>query len=129
MNGYGFPANPRQARLWRYFNEVQDLFWAIRHWPNYIRDMAMKEHKSNRERYRLYIFFSANGLDPQSTMEWIWMKDYNHHTSTPIHENYDRSAIDQITSLEKKAGEGTLLNNVAYFDMILGRVVKQTFLY
>jgi len=110
----------RFMRVWDYFDSG-DEFYKIRSWPRYLREMALKVHKSYRERYRLFLFFVANGLDPRTSYEWVCVKD--HVNGVCVYEAYDAAANAQMAAAMKDAEEGRLLNNRSWFDMRLGRVV------
>jgi len=111
----------REARLWNYFTR-QDDFWPIREWPAWAQEVALMSHKNYRERYRLFLFWTFNGLNPNTAAGWLYMRDYRH--PTPLAGDYDRSATSQINGMIKQAQRGTLFERdkrSATFDMILGR--------
>jgi len=107
------PRTPREARVWNYLNG-DTPFWEIRVWPQYLQALALKEHKVNRERFTLYFFLTANGLDPKLARDWVLMTDYVRRTDTAnremkiISQGYDRAAGLHIEQLYIQAGTGTL---------------------
>lgn len=111
----------RILRVFDYFDSGED-FYKIRDWPRYVREMALQRHKNYRDRYRLFLFFVANGLDPHTAYEWVCVRDYVN--GKPIYEVYDASANQQMNAAIKAAQDGTLLVGRQWFDMRLRRVVK-----
>jgi len=113
------PNTPREARVWNFLNSGEDFF-PIREWPNYLKEMALKEHKNHRERYRLFLFLSANGLHPDIAASWVLMADYM--GKQILHGDYDRAALAQISDMTKKAFSRELFQNIIVYDMIKERV-------
>ena len=122
MQGAGYPTNAREGRLWNFFNSGEDFF-SIKDWPVYLREMALKEHKNHRERYRLYLFLTANGLHPDVACSWVSAKDAKH--SQLVEGDYDRPAYSQLADMSKKAFSGDLFLSCSFFDMISGRVIER----
>lgn len=110
----------RFMRVWDFFDTGED-FYKIRSWPRYLREMALRAHKNYRERYRLFLFFVANGVEPRVAYEWVSLRDVVN--GRPVYEAYDASANAQMASAIKDADEGRLLLNRSWYDMRLGRVV------
>lgn len=115
------PWDQRSARVWNFFNNVSD-WWKISTWPGYLQTMALKEHKSYRDRYRLFLFFVGNGLDPMTAYHWVVMRDYV--DGDLKWEAYDASAHAQLTTQIKETESGKIFVGREWFDMILGRVNK-----
>lgn len=121
MEGDGSrPWDQRSARLWNFFNTGED-FYKIQTWPNYVAAMALKAHKNYRERYRLFLFFVANGIAPEVAYYWVCMRDYEN--GEPVYEAYDASANAQMNAQIQAARNGSIFNGKSWFDMHLGRVV------
>jgi len=120
---YSFPTDARSARLWNFFNSGED-FYKIALWPKYLREMALKAHKPYRERYRLFLFFVANGLDPKQAYYFICMRDFV--DGEPVYEAYDASANAQMNAQIQATVNGTIFNGRSWYDMHLGRVVTHT---
>lgn len=108
----------RQARLRNYFIK-QDYFWSFRDWPQWAQDTALKEHKRYRERYRLYLFWTFNGLDPATAVDWLTARDYT--GGALIAERYDRGAWSQIYGMQQQIRDGTFYKGISMYDMITGR--------
>jgi len=108
----------RKARLQNYFNR-QDEFWAFREWPLWVQQIALQAHKRFRERYRLFLFFVWNGLNPLTARMWVIIRDYKGRF---IEEEYDRSAWSQLDQMVKDAFNKELYKpETKMFDMITGR--------
>lgn len=118
--GHPWPTDQRSARLWNFFNSGEDFFKIVE-WPTYLRAMALKAHKNYRERYRLYLFFVANGLDPVLAYYWVNARDYAEGGLK--FEPYDASANSQMNAQIKATHEGRIFRRANWFDMTLGRVV------
>jgi len=65
----------RRARLRNYFNK-QDFFFPIHTWPTYLQDLMLEEIHRRRDRFTLFFFLVANGLEPHIAVEWISARDY-----------------------------------------------------
>ena len=98
----------RESRLWNYFTR-QDDFWPIREWPEWAREAALLHHKKYRERYRLFLFWTFNGLNPFTARMWLIMNDYKN--GRYIEEHYDRGAWSQIDGMVRAA-----LNSELYIN-------------
>jgi len=111
----------RESRLWNYFTR-QDDFWPIREWPHWASTIALQHHKKFRDRYRIFLFWTFNGLNPNPAAAWLYMCDYKH--PNPIAGIYDNSAVSQINGMIAQARRGDLFHpdkRSRTFDMILGR--------
>lgn len=110
----------RFMNVWDFFDSGEE-FYKIRNWPRYLREMALKSHKKYRERYRLFLFFVANGVAPRRAYELMALR--NVVNGREIYEAYDASANAQMAAALKDAEDGTIFRNRSWFDMRLGRVV------
>lgn len=116
-----------QARWSNYLNK-QDWFYPLRSWPDFLRDLALKCHKNNRERYTLFFFLVGNGLDPQLAGRWCIGNDYT-LDSGPISKGYDASAYKQVEQMKNQAAMAPGVPGGMWFgakkimDMATGRVV------
>ena len=117
----GVPTDQREGRLWFFFNSGED-FYPIRLWPAYLRCMALKAHKTYRERYRLFLFFVANGVEPKLAYYWVCMRDYVN--GEPVYEAYDASANAQFNHMIHAVQNHTFFLGKSWFDMHLGRVIN-----
>jgi len=118
----------RQARLRNHFNGQawRDLFWPLREWPNWAQELALKEHKGNRDRFSLFYFFVANGMDPWQARHAVLAFDARPTAFgiELIDGDYDVHARRQIMQMIKQAEDGSLFKtNKRYFDMTLGRTI------
>lgn len=120
------PLTPRETRLIEYFHR-QDVFWKYGEWPRWLQDMALLPHKANPQRYRLFLFFVGNGLDPETAAQWTLVIDarpFNGATRL-IQGAYDESAQDHIRQMQREVREETFFKkNFPIMDMTLGRVIK-----
>jgi len=115
------PKDAREGRLWNYFTK-QDDFWPIREWPPWAQATALQSHKKYRDRYRIFLFWTFNGLNPNTAAGWLYMSDYKHNI--PLAGIYDNSAVSQINGMIKQARNGTMFERDRRgrtWDMILGR--------
>jgi len=132
MRGVKVP-DAREARLINYFTK-QDDFWAFREWPLWVREEMIKDHKLNHARYKLFLFFTFNGMNPDTTYQWVIMQDFK---GAPIDGIYDRDGWAHFDQLRRLAKKGDLVKyrtpkrwlehaqrwEGGIFDMILGYVV------
>lgn len=92
MNAWGFnrirePPYKSWLALLEEWHELEgDSFPPWREWPQLWVDMLLKQHKDRRERYRLFLFLWANGMEPQKAVFWVMW-----------HFTYDKSAWLSIT--------------------------------
>lgn len=101
----------------------QDDFYHPKYWPPYIQAMALKTHKNNRERFRLFQFFTYNGLDPVTAWDLVQIKDY--YRGAPVREDYDNSAWSQYVHMNKQLRDGSLFpNGSGIYSIIAGRVLR-----
>lgn len=114
------PRDPRETRLRMFFTQ-QDEFWRFHEWPKHFQEMALMKHKPYRERYRLFLFFVWNGLNPLTARMWVVMQDWKGRF---IEEEYDRSAWSQLDDQVKKTftKEIFLTPGLNMFDMVTGKV-------
>jgi len=117
-----FPTNARQARVWNFLNSGDD-FYPIREWPAYLRQNVMSPHRRNRERYTLFFFLVANGLDPTTAGLWTLLSDVSHgHILT---EGYDAQAERQVAQMMVQHDDGSLYRERKYmYNMSSGKVEK-----
>lgn len=87
--------------------------------------MALMEHKSYRDRYRLFLFLTWNGMDPTEALHVVQMDDIKKGQRNYNH--YDRSAQSQFKGMYEAALNGKLFQtngDSSIFDMTEGKVVK-----
>jgi len=114
------PKDERETRVRNYFTK-QDEFWSFPEWPKHFQEMALMKHKRYRERYRLFLFFVYNGLNPLTARMWVVMNDWKGRF---IEEDYDRSAWSQLDSQVTEAFNGDIYKKMqgTMWDMINRRV-------
>lgn len=121
------PLSPREARLWNYLARG-DEFFSIREWPAFLQEMALLEHKNNRERFTLFFFLTGNGLNPTQAADWIQLADVRMKPNgTPgfISGVYDPQALRQLAQLIDQCRSGTLFKgDKKIMDMAKGHVVS-----
>lgn len=122
--------DPRQARLWHYFNH-QDDFWPIRDWPqrgypSRFRDFALSAHLSNPERYQFARFLLFNGLPPSLLRHWVLATDADNRAHPPrlLSSGYDDAAIQHIKQMrgQHRRADPTFYGGRTY-DLTEGRPV------
>lgn len=106
--GAPYPRTREQLRLWRYW-ERQD-FWPIHLWPWHMQRMAM-HHLSYPTRLYMWLFLTGNGLDPESSVEYILGSG-----------SYDAEAVRQLRGLA--ANPIKYLDAYGYWDIQLGRPLR-----
>lgn len=124
------PTDRRQARIHFYVNS-SDAFYPTQEWPRWAQEQLYKQHKSNPERFNLFFFLTANGLEPHIAGTWVLMTDIKRHyyhnrpaVSEPISYGYDSAARKDIKELIKKSYNGTLYKkNKRVYNMHLKRPV------
>jgi len=114
----------RMARLYAFFNK-QDWFWRIEEWPEWVQRLALMKHKDSRARYRLFVFFTYNGLPRDLAVSWVKAADAR-PDGWLLWERYDVPAMNQLKKLEQEARTGELFEKCAMvMDMTKGYVVKR----
>lgn len=85
-----------REELYQYFRFTQDVFYPINKWPQHMRERILQEHKSNSQRYHLWVFLVWNGLPPHLASQWT----LSHHVSIDgkrlIQGDYDAKARRQV---------------------------------
>jgi len=113
------PQDPRQARIWNFLNSGEDFF-PIRDWPDYLQTLQLKQHRVNRERFTLFFFLAANGLDPEVAAQWTLLNDVIH--GRLITRGYDYQAHRQVQQLITQHTSGSLYSGrKRIYDMNAGR--------
>lgn len=108
----------RRDRLQAYFSSQSQYFFDFHKWPKLWQDMALLEHKGHRERYRLFLFFVFNGLNPKIAKNWVMAadagsdvahdEDLNEYmVEFTIPGKYDASAHRHFDQLVVAAGKPT----------------------
>jgi len=121
----GFPQNlkPAQARVWNFIARG-DIFFSAREWPQWLQDLAVSEHKNNRDRYTFFYFLVANGMDPATAGEWTLMNDVVR--GAPLSTGYNDHAHRQVIQMKKQLHEGTLFTGTKkMIDLATGKVLTK----
>jgi len=104
----------------------QDLFYKMSEWPRYLVDIALLPHKNNRERFTLFFFLAANGLDPETAALWTLLidvrPDAQGRPKLIESQGYDAAALRQMEQLKQQHELGTLYKGKLMMDMSAGRV-------
>lgn len=112
----------REIRVVEYLQQ-QDEFYKWVRWPEYLRSMSLLDHKSNRDRFTLFFFLTANGLNPDTAEQWVTMSDVV--GATIIAGHYDASAWRQMAQLKNQSLDGSLFGKKKrMMNMELGRVTE-----
>lgn len=116
------PIDAREARLSTWWNR-QDVFYAFRTWPEWMQRSMVLQHKSNLQRFQTFQFLTGNGLDPETSVDWIIAAD-----AIPgelISGDYDAEAWRQMRYNVQQSLSGAFWKGEALvFDMKKGMVVK-----
>jgi len=114
------PINPRMARVWNYLNTGED-FYPIRDWPAYLRASIMSSHRMNRQRFNLFFFLVANGLEPEVAGQWTLLYDVK--DGVPLSMGYDYEAKRQVQQMIKQHNDGSLYRERKHiYSMASGKV-------
>lgn len=117
----------RGGRVYRYL-ATQDCFWPIHDWPNFVQDIAVKARKNNRERFTMFFFLVANGIEHHTAARWVLMSDIVNGAivSDPIPKHHLH--MDQLKTQAAKPPHtpGSLWQgNKKVMDMAKGYVTLQ----
>lgn len=119
----------REARLWNYGNseEFKDFFWPVRQWPMWAQQLFLKYHLRYQERYSLFFFLAANGLNPLMIPKVVLGNDVATFKGRPqfVATDYSDKSRRHVTyDMPKQLKEGRLFKGEKkVFDMVLGRAV------
>lgn len=112
----------RQGRVGRYVDE-SDIFWRISFWPAWARGILMQAHSSNRDRFALFFFLVANGMDPLVAGSWVLMTDAVGGIIKSW--GYDNQAKRQIAQMVRETRNGTIFKGTKrYYNMVTGKAEK-----
>jgi len=96
------PRNAKELARWNFFNS-RDLFqepygfFRIWEWPwKYRRWVMYRDHLNNEERWHLYLFFVANGMQPEDAERIVLLEPF-HGTTAAANPPYDRAAMNQLS--------------------------------
>lgn len=103
----------------RALNEA-DIFPTFNSWPLLWKNLFVKRHKNNNERYRLFAFFYLNGMEPFQAKKWVLIHGgYDFSAQNDLHR-LARGLTHQFPSVRTKFIEN--LNRNRVYDFNLGRV-------
>lgn len=99
-----------------------DLLHPFRTWPRYLQDMMRIRHKNRQQRFKLFVFFWVNGVEPSvakflvmnrgqyDRQAWQSMNDLVNQTQTPQGRRYLSSIpmIDLETRQVSRNNERTV---------------------
>jgi len=118
----------REARVWNFLN-AQDDFFPIRSWPAWLQDIALSEHRNNRDRYNYFFFLVANGLQPTLAGEWTLMNNVEktgHGGMVAVSQGYNDHARRQVTQMIQQLGAGCFFTGKKkMMDLASGKVITQ----
>lgn len=77
-------------RLRRAIN-LSDVFYDYETWPAWAKMSFDKKHKNRNERFKLFVFFWRNGMEPGTARRWVM-----------IHDTYDKAAWESMEDLVQK---------------------------
>lgn len=125
------PKSKREARLWNFFNRQDWVFWPIWKWPSWIQRIAVKEYKKNRDRFSMFFFLVANGLEPNRAVFWVTAKDVkgpydNEQKGFVITGDYTAKATRQFYQMRRQLKDGSLFKgNKLYFNLTNRRMYRK----
>ena len=108
---------------------MKDVFWPLRTWPQWAIDSFLSGHLNNRERYNLFFFLAANGMEPELAGKMTSATDATRtaeNTAVLLSSGYDNAAVHQmLVQLPQQASSGELFRgDKLMMDMTLGRVTR-----
>jgi len=115
----------RQRRLYNYYEYIQDDFWKISKWPQWLQSLALAgdvtgNKASNRQRYCLFSFWVSNGLSPQKAAAWLQLRD---RIGTVLQYTHRMKVWNHAREMEELVNIGTFTYRTG-MDMIIGRVTE-----
>lgn len=112
----------RRHGLYEWFRFVQDTFYPINKWPKHLRDRMLKRHKSNHDRYVLWVFLVWNGVRPADASLWVLSERVSNDGQRLVIGDYDNVARRQVFFQLPKMLEEKKLGprNMKVFDFSAG---------
>lgn len=103
------PVGRQQARLWNFgASGLEGHFWPIREWPWAYQRSFIKSRLDHVERFNLYHFLWANGLNHSRC---YWAITYG--------RNYSKQTLDKIYDYRKQKD----LDKYSHWDMQYGKTL------
>jgi len=117
------PRAGRETRVWNYLNRQLD-WYRLSAWPVWIAKLALKEHKTNRDRYSLFFFWTVNGMNPDQAGALLLVTDVEQGRYTQTY-GYDPAAMRQVAQMVRQCLDGTLFpNGKRYWNMAYQQVMR-----
>lgn len=95
------------AEMWL---DRQDIFFPTAEWPSQFRDLFRLQHRNNRERFTLFLFFTGNGMSPSHARQVMSRFD----------RNLDAAAQRQLEQLERNTSDPDFWQRYSTYDMTTG---------
>lgn len=111
------PRNGREARMWNSMNRGA-VFYPIRLWPTEMQELWLANHRNNEQRFKLFVFWVMNGMDPRVAGSHILATDTAPNGLYRA-EGYDAAAWRHKDDLVRRARDGILTGRT--YDMIRER--------
>lgn len=89
----------------------------IRNWPNRMKVIMLKSHKSQQDRFNLLYWFLCNGIRPKTAEKWTLV--YDIVRGRIVEGNYDQAALNQIKSILSNWKHYTY----TYWDMLAQKYI------
>lgn len=116
----------RRLRMVIYFDN-QDAWYPYRLWPKWVQNDILLQHKKNNQRYRLFLFFTYNGLPPHAAVDWITASDITPSGDLIPDASYDSEAVRHFKQLLHLAESKKLFKDARnIWNMQLGKVDQTT---
>lgn len=109
----------RRARKWNYLMK-QDEFYKPTVWPQWAQKAVLARHLNGKDRFGLFFFLAANGLEPQVAADWVYMTDVETKGGrTKFYDlGYDDGAMRQKIQMVRDARSGRMFKgNKSYLDL------------
>lgn len=85
---------PEQIRI-KWIRQIEDMIGPLKEWPRALQNTMFKLHWNNEQRFKMIVFFTNNGLNPEVQKEFLATM------------RFDKSAIRQIEWIFKQFENGT----------------------
>lgn len=100
------PRTPEEAKRWAKYTGWAWDWYHIGKWPDAIRTAAMKKHKNRSDRFKMFVFFVGNGMNPNIAIERIIADD-------PV----DKAGMDDLLQMFDRIKKNR--EKITYWDIAL----------
>ena len=109
----------------QYFNDIQDDLQPLREWPQWLQEIQLNPNRRNRDRFSLFHFLWANGLNPYIAAIWCSATDITQDGNEIVQSRRDK-VLRHVRQMIEQAENGTLLAQPkAYYCLHRRFVVRE----